>query len=113
MGYQTAAYNRQLPIVKYLLELGSLLLKVDDVGDIVGQDGWTAAHHAAKMGDPPMLEAVLRHPSLVKGAKTTDGKTVEVVAMEAGNCPIEEDTHKFHRRVGKTLANTKIGPDVK
>ncbi|KAL8880712.1 MAG: hypothetical protein Q9198_001934 [Flavoplaca austrocitrina] len=67
------------------IDCAMMLLKLDEVGDIVGQDGWTAAHHAAKMGDPPMLEAVLRHPSLVKGAKTTDGKTVEVVAMEAGN----------------------------
>lgn len=61
------------------------ILKLDDVGDIVGQDGWTAAHHAAKLGDPSVLEAVLRHPSFVKGAKTIDGKTAEVVAMEAGN----------------------------
>ena len=61
------------------------LLKLDDVGDIVGQDGWTAAHHAAKLGDPSVLEAVLRHPSFVKGAKAIDGKTPEVIAMEAGN----------------------------
>ena len=61
------------------------LLKLDDVGDIVGQDGWTAAHHAARLGDPSVLEAVLRHPSFVKGVKAIDGKTAEVVAMEAGN----------------------------
>ncbi|KAL8876911.1 MAG: hypothetical protein Q9198_004973 [Flavoplaca austrocitrina] len=66
------------------IDCAMMLLKLDDVGDIVGQNGWTAAHHAAKMGDPSMLEAVLRHPSFVKGSKTTDGKTVEVVAMEAG-----------------------------
>lgn len=67
------------------IDCAMMLLKLDDVGDIVGQDGWTAAHHAAKMGDPTVLEAVLRHPSFVKGSKTIDGKTVEVVAMEAGN----------------------------
>lgn len=67
------------------IDCAMMLLKLDDVGDIVGQNGWTAAHHAATMGDSPMLEAVLRHPSFVKGSKTTDGKTVEVVAMEAGN----------------------------
>ncbi|KAI4267065.1 MAG: hypothetical protein L6R38_008425 [Xanthoria sp. 2 TBL-2021] len=62
-----------------------MLLKLDDIGDIVGQGGWTAAHHAAKRSDPTVLEAVMRHPSFVKGSKTIDGKTVEVVAMEAGN----------------------------
>lgn len=61
------------------------LLELDDVGDIVGQDGWTATHHAAKLGNADVLEAVLKHPSFVKGMKTIDGKTVEVVAMEAGN----------------------------
>lgn len=60
------------------------ILKLDDVGDIVGQDGWTAAHYAAKLGDVDVLEAVLKHPSFVKGMKTIDGKTADVVAMEAG-----------------------------
>ena len=61
------------------------LLQLDDVGDIVGQDGWAVVHHAAKLGDPIVLEAVLRHPSFVKGSKTIDGSTAEIVAMEAGN----------------------------
>lgn len=61
------------------------LLELDDVGDIIGQDGWTTVHHAAKLGDANVLEAVLRHPSFIKGMKTIDGKTAEVVAMEAGN----------------------------
>jgi ankyrin repeat protein len=60
------------------------ILKLDNVGDIVGKDGWTAAHYAAKLGDFDVLEAVLKHPSFVKGMKTIDGKTAEVVAMEAG-----------------------------
>ncbi len=63
----------------------TMLLKLDDIGDMVGQGGWTAAHHAAKMGDAIVLGAILRHPSFVKGSKTIDGKSVEVVAMEAGN----------------------------
>ncbi|KAL8853523.1 MAG: hypothetical protein Q9221_001682 [Calogaya cf. arnoldii] len=67
------------------VDCAMVLLKLDDVGEVVGQDGWTAAHHAAKMGDPSVMEAVLRHRSFVKGSKTVDGKTVEVVAMEAGN----------------------------
>ena len=61
------------------------LLELDNVGDIVGQDGWAAVHHAAKLGNADVLEAVLTHSSFVKGMKTIDGKTVEVVAMEAGN----------------------------
>ena len=61
-----------------------LLLGLEDVGDMVGQDGWSAVHHAAKRGDCDVLEAVLKHPNHVQGAKTGDGKTVETVAMEAG-----------------------------
>jgi len=54
------------------------------VGNTIGSNGWSAAHFAAKNGDPEVLEAVLKHPSFVKGIKTTDGKTIELVAMEAG-----------------------------
>ena len=61
------------------------LLEFDKVGDMVGQDGWAAVHHAAKLGNADVLEAVLSHSSFVKGMKTIDGKTVEAVAMEAGN----------------------------
>ncbi|KAL9611612.1 MAG: hypothetical protein Q9167_003727 [Letrouitia subvulpina] len=61
-----------------------VLLGLDDVGDTVGQDGWNAVHHAAKLGDSEVLEAVLGHRSHVKGMRTIDGKTAEVVAMEAG-----------------------------
>jgi ankyrin repeat protein len=67
------------------IDCAMIILKLENVGDIVGQDGWTAAHHAAKLGDVDVLEAVLKHSSFVKGMKTIDGKTVEVVAMEAGN----------------------------
>lgn len=66
-------------------ESAMILLKLDNVGDIVGQDGWAAVHHAAKLGNADVLEAVLKHSSFVKGMKTIDGKTVEVVAMESGN----------------------------
>ena len=67
------------------IDCAKTLLKLEDVGDVVGQDGWTAAHHAAKLGDPIVLEAVLRHRSFVKGSKAIDGKTAEVIAMDAGN----------------------------
>lgn len=66
-------------------ECAMTLLELDSVGDIVGQDGWAAAHHAAKLGNADVLEAVLKHSSFVKGMKTIDGKTVEIVAMEAGH----------------------------
>ena len=66
------------------LDCAMILLELDDVGDVVGQGGWTAAHYAAKLGDVELLEAVLKHPSFVRGMKTIDGKTLEVVAMEAG-----------------------------
>lgn len=61
-----------------------VLLGLDDVGDMVGQEGWHAVHHAAKLGDSEVLESVLNHRSHTKGMKTIDGKTAEVVAMEAG-----------------------------
>ncbi|KAL8941076.1 MAG: hypothetical protein Q9211_001978, partial [Gyalolechia sp. 1 TL-2023] len=66
-------------------ESAMTLLKLDSVGDAIGQGGWTAVHHAAKLGNPDVLEAILKHPSFVKGMKTIDGKSVETVAMEAGN----------------------------
>ncbi|OJD18686.1 hypothetical protein AJ78_01301 [Emergomyces pasteurianus Ep9510] len=61
------------------------LLELDDVGDIVGQDGWAAVHYAAKLGDPTLLKVVLEHPTFARGIKTDDGKTARVVAMEAGH----------------------------
>lgn len=67
------------------IESAMTLLGLVAVGDIVGQDGWAAVHHAAKLGDADVLEAVLKHSSFVKGMKTIDGKAAEVVAMEAGN----------------------------
>ncbi len=67
------------------IDCAMILLQLDDIGDVVGQDGWAAVHHAANLGDPGALEAVLQHPSFVKGPKTIDGKTAEVVAMEAGH----------------------------
>lgn len=62
-----------------------VLLELDDVGEIVGQDGWAAVHYAAKLGHASLLRAVLKHPSFVRGMKTGDGKTARVVAMEAGH----------------------------
>jgi ankyrin repeat protein len=62
-----------------------VLLTLQDVGDMVGQDAWAAVHYAAKLGDTGLLQAVIKHPNFVRGMKTGDGKTARVVAMEAGN----------------------------
>lgn len=61
-----------------------ILLQLDDVGDMVGEGGWTALHHGAKLGDVEVLESITEHKRFVKGMKTIDGKTAEQVAMEAG-----------------------------
>ncbi len=66
-------------------ESAKVLLGLDDVGNTVDQDGWAVVHHAARLGDADLLEVVLSHSSFVRGMKTVDGKTAEVVAMEAGN----------------------------
>ena len=66
------------------VESAMVLLKLDDVGDVVGQGGWSTVHYAARLGDVYVLEAVLRHPNFVKGMRTIDGETAQTVAMEAG-----------------------------
>ncbi|RYP13978.1 hypothetical protein DL765_006644 [Monosporascus sp. GIB2] len=60
------------------------LLQRDDVGPLMGKDGWSPIHYATKIGDPELLHAVCRHRSFKKSAKTLDGKRAKVVAMEAG-----------------------------
>ncbi|KAL7625834.1 hypothetical protein AAE478_005057 [Parahypoxylon ruwenzoriense] len=67
------------------IECAMTLLKLDDVGDTVGKDGWAPVHYAAKIGDADLLSAVLKHPTFTKATKTLDGKRADVVAMEAGN----------------------------
>lgn len=77
-----------------------VLLRLEDVGDMVGQNGWSAVHHAAKLGDEEVLEAVLQHRSFVKGMKTIDGKTAEVVAMETGTwCGEIKDLLREHNAI--------------
>ena len=76
------------------------LLELDDVGDMVGNGGWTATHYAAKFGDPEVLEAVLHHRSFIKGMKTINGKTAEVVAMEENNwCGKVKDLLRQHNAI--------------
>ena len=67
------------------VESAMVLLKHDDVGDVVGQGGWSTNRYAARLGSVDVLEAVLRHPNFVKGMRTIDGETAQTVAMEAGN----------------------------
>jgi ankyrin repeat protein len=77
------------PLVETLrhnsISCAKTLLELPDVGDMVGQDGWSAVHYATRIGDSELLEMVLKHPGYEKGAKTGDGKTIQVVAMESGN----------------------------
>ncbi|KAK3687880.1 ankyrin repeat protein [Podospora appendiculata] len=50
-----------------------LLLELDDIGDMVGADGWAAVHQAAKLGHPGLLQAVLQHEDFEIGGVTSDG----------------------------------------
>jgi len=81
------SYDGNIPIIEALrhehLNCARILLERDQIGD-VDQDGWGVVHYAVKLGDGEFLEAVMLHSSFVKGMKTLDGKTVELVAMESG-----------------------------
>ena len=60
------------------------LLNLEGIGDAFSGDGWAPVHYAAKLGDIDLLKKVVNHSTFRKGAKTKDGKTAQVVAMEAG-----------------------------
>lgn len=60
------------------------MLELQDVGPLIGKDGWAPIHYAAKIGDPDLLLQVCQHARFQKSAKTLDGKRASVVAMEAG-----------------------------
>lgn len=61
-----------------------VLLQREDVGPLVSEDGWSPIYYATKIGDSELLHAVCRKQSFKKSAKTLDGKSAKVVAMEAG-----------------------------
>ncbi|KAH7310865.1 ankyrin repeat protein [Stachybotrys elegans] len=65
-------------------ECAMVLLRRDDVGPLIGEDGWQPIHYAAKIGDPELLQAVCNHGSFKRSAKSLDGKRAKIVAMEAG-----------------------------
>lgn len=60
-----------------------ILLEAGGVGDMNGKDGMPLVHHAAKMGDPDVLEWCFKHETYKKGEKTRDGKTVMQVTLES------------------------------
>ena len=66
------------------IDCAMALLNLEEIGDAVSGDGWAPIHYAAKLGDIDLLEKVVNHSSFHKGAKTKDGKSAQVVAMEAG-----------------------------
>lgn len=74
------------------------LLALENVGNIIDKDGWAAVHHAAKIGDPDLLEAVFKHSSFMSNMKTLDGKGVDTVAMEAGTWfgKVKELTRRYN-----------------
>ena len=57
-----------------------LLIENDAVGGFHGKDGWSLVHHAAKWGDADVLEAVLRHSTFRRGAKTPNGESAADLA---------------------------------
>ncbi|WEW57464.1 hypothetical protein PRK78_002931 [Emydomyces testavorans] len=67
------------------MDCAMTLLRLENIGDMTGQDGWAAVHYAAKLGNPDLLEMTFNHPNFQKGVRTADGKTIEVIAMESGN----------------------------
>ncbi|KAI1375398.1 ankyrin repeat protein [Hypoxylon crocopeplum] len=67
------------------IDCAMMLLEFNDIGDTIGKDGWALVHYAAKIGDPELLEAIVKHPSFTQAARTLDGKRANIVAMEAGN----------------------------
>jgi ankyrin repeat protein len=76
------------PLIEALQHGGTrsamILLDSNDIGDVYGGDGWAAVHYATKVGDPRLLEKVLQHSSYMKGMRTRDGKTAQVIAMGSG-----------------------------
>lgn len=86
----TAARNNNgnTPLIEALsnsnIECAATLLKLEDIGPQIGQDGWAPIHYAAKIGDAELLHAICNHSSFKKLAKTLDGKRASMVAMEAG-----------------------------
>ena len=80
-------HHRTTPLMEALVhgskKCAMILLNLEDVGETIDNHGWSVAHHAAKNGDSEVLEAVLRHPSFARGVRTLEGKSLEMVAMEA------------------------------
>ncbi|XXH00572.1 hypothetical protein Hte_006920 [Hypoxylon texense] len=80
--------NGNTPLIEALsnshIECAMTLLELEDVGPLIGRDGWAPIHYAAKIGEPELLKTVCQHSSFRKSAKTLDGQRASMVAMEAG-----------------------------
>lgn len=66
------------------IDCAMALLDLDCIGGGFSGEGWAPVHYAAKLGDINLLEKVVSHSSFHRGVQTKDGKTAQVVAMEAG-----------------------------
>jgi ankyrin repeat protein len=62
-----------------------ILLEIDALGDFHGKDGWSLVHHAADWGDADVLQAVLKHRTFRRGAKTRKGESAADIARSAGS----------------------------
>jgi ankyrin repeat protein len=62
----------------------SILLEIDALGDFHGKDGWSLVHHAALWGDADVLEAVVKHRTFRRGARTRKGESAADIAKSAG-----------------------------
>ena len=54
-------------------------------GDFHGKNGWSLVHHAALWGDADVLEAVLKHHTFRRGARTRKGESAADIAKSAGS----------------------------
>jgi ankyrin repeat protein len=60
-----------------------LLIEHDAIRGFPGKEGWALVHHAALWGDAEVLEAVLKHRSFRRGARTPDGASAADLAKSA------------------------------
>jgi ankyrin repeat protein len=62
-----------------------LLVENNAIGDFHGKDGWDLVHHASKWGNADVLEAVLKHPTFLRGARTPKAESAADIAKAEGN----------------------------
>ena len=94
-----------------------LLVENDAHADFHGKHGWSLVHHAAKWGHADVLEAVLRHTTFCRGAKTPEGHSAADLAKSvskwSGRAKQLLKEFDSRGRVGAPLqGETKVPADV-